>query len=84
METKLTREDCLELIRKKYNETGKIPEKSDFSDYQVMMIKSHLGPWPRAMESAGVKSPRNDDKLQKRKEKRLRAKQRKAEFKKNG
>ena len=83
METKLTREDCIELIRGKYNETGKIPEKSDFSDYQVMMIKSHLGPWPRAMETAGVKSPRSDEKLEKKREKRLRAKQRKAEFKKN-
>ncbi|MGN1125813.1 MAG: homing endonuclease associated repeat-containing protein [Ruminococcus sp.] len=83
METKLTREDCLELIRKKYDEKGRIPEKSDFSDFQVMMIKSHLGPWPRAMESAGVKPPRSDDKLQKRREKRLRAKQRKAEFKNN-
>lgn len=84
METKLTKEDCLELIKGKYNETGKIPEKSDFSDYQVMMIKSHLGPWPRAMETAGVKAPRSDEKLHKKREKRLRAKQRKAEFKKNG
>ena len=84
MEMKLSREDCLELIRDKYKETGKIPEKSDFSDCQVMMIKSHLGPWPRAMETAGVKSPRSDEKLEKKREKRLRAKQRKAEFRKNG
>lgn len=48
-----------------------------------MMIKSHLGPWPRALEKAGVKPPRDDKKLLVKQEKRKRAKERKAQYKKN-
>ena len=54
MEEKLTKEDCIILIKNKFNENNELPKKSDFTDWQVMMIKSHLGPWPRALEKAGV------------------------------
>ena len=46
-----------------------------------MMIKSFFGPWPRALEVAGVKPPRNDDILEKRHLKRIITKIRKREFK---
>ena len=79
-ERKLTREDCLALLREKYsllNEQGenRYPKRSDFSEAQVVAIKAFLGPWPRALEAAGVKPPRQDDRQQKNKEKRIRAKQ---------
>lgn len=45
MEEKLTKEDCIILIKNKFNENNELPKKSDFTDWQVMMIKSHLGPW---------------------------------------
>ena len=83
MEEKLTTEDCIVLIKNKFNENNELPKKSDFTDWQVMMIKSHLGPWPRALEKAGVKPPRDDKKLLEKQEKRKRAKERKAQYKKN-
>lgn len=80
---KVTKEDCIILIKNKFNENNELPKKSDFTDWQVMMIKSHLGPWPRALEKAGVKPPRDDKKLLEKQEKRKRAKERKAQYKKN-
>ena len=76
---KLTRNDCLFLLvekQKELNDLGvmRFPQRSDFSDYEVMSIKAFLGPWPRALEAAGLKEPRSDDRLQKNREKRARAK----------
>ncbi len=84
---KLTREDCLFLLIKKQKELKdqgltRFPQRSDFTDYEVMSIKAFLGPWPRALEAAGVKEPRSDDRLQKNREKRARAKKRLREAKK--
>ena len=83
---KLTREDCLSLLTAKQqelNDSGhpRFPQRSDFTDYEVMSIKAFLGPWPRALEAAGVKEPRGDDRLQKNREKRARAKKRLREAK---
>ena len=39
-----------------------------------MAIKAFLGPWPRALEAAGIKPPRDDDRIEKNREKRIRAK----------
>ncbi|MBQ4354784.1 MAG: hypothetical protein IJC71_07800, partial [Clostridia bacterium] len=84
---KLTREDCLFLLIKKQKELQvqgltRFPQRSDFTDYEVMSIKAFYGPWPRALEAAGVKEPRGDDRLQKNREKRARAKKRLREAKK--
>ena len=78
---KLTRDDCLLLLINKQKELQvqgltRFPQRSDFTDYEVMSIKAFYGPWPRALEAAGVKEPRGDDRLQKNREKRIRAKQR--------
>ena len=78
---KLTRDDCLLLLINKQKELQdqgltRFPQRSDFTDYEVMSIKAFYGPWPRALEVAGVKEPRGDDRLQKNREKRIRAKQR--------
>lgn len=81
LEQNLTREQCIALLTNKFDTLGRLPKKSDFSDYEVMMIKSHLGPWPRALEAAGIKPPRDDSYLKKKIEKRERAKQRKSQYK---
>ena len=78
---KLTREDCLFLLINKQKELQdqgltRFPQRSDFSDYEVMSIKAFLGPWPRALEAAGLKEPRGDNRLEKNREKRARAKKR--------
>ena len=84
---KLTREGCLSLLKdkqKELNDSGvtRFPKRSDFTDYEVMFIKAFYGPWPRALEAAGIKEVRGDDRLQKNREKRARAKRRLREDKK--
>lgn len=84
---KYTREICISLLQAKQTELRnagleRFPQRSDFTDYEVMSIKAFLGPWPRALETAGLKEPRGDDRLQKNREKRARAKKRLREAKK--
>ena len=59
---KFSRDDCLAWLRDQYSlllsqgET-RYPTRSDFSPEQVVAIKAFLGPWPRALEKAGLKEP---------------------------
>ena len=57
-----------ELLRQKSKELGRLPKKEDFDEVTRSRIKAFLGPWPRALESAGLKEPReNPPKSSKRK-----------------
>ena len=47
-----------DLLRKRYAELGRLPTKKDFDDVACSQIKAYLGPWPRALESAGLKPPK--------------------------
>ena len=76
---KYKKEDCILLLKNKYKELqakglSRYPQRSDFEDREVVAIKAFLGPWPRALEAAGVKPPREVDRKQLNKEKRIRAK----------
>jgi len=76
---KYKKEDCIILLNDKYKELQKqgltrFPQRSDFEEREVVAIKAFFGPWPRALEAAGIKPPRDDDRAQKNKEKRIRAK----------
>ena len=76
---KYKKEDCILLLQNKYSELqeqglSRYPQRSDFEDREVVAIKAFLGPWPRALEAAGIKPPRDDDRPQRNKEKRARAK----------
>lgn len=78
-EKKLNREDCLDLLKTQYGRLQAVgedryPRRSDFSEHEVIAIKAFLGPWPRALEAAGIKPPRDDDRIRKNREKRIRAK----------
>ncbi|MGM9663459.1 MAG: hypothetical protein ACI3XF_01340 [Eubacteriales bacterium] len=78
-EKKLTKNDSILLLQEKYGlllsqGLDRYPQRSDFTDREVVAIKAFLGPWPRALEAAGIKPPRNDDRKQRNKEKRARAK----------
>lgn len=44
-----------ELLRQKAAELGRLPKKDDFDELTRSRIKAFLGPWPRALESAGLK-----------------------------
>ena len=47
-----------ELLRQKHKELGRLPRKDDFDEATRSRIKAFLGPWPRALEAAGLKEPR--------------------------
>ena len=49
------KESAITLLIRKSEELGRLPKKSDFADAQVCLIKQKLGPWPRALEAAGLK-----------------------------
>ena len=52
------REWAIAQLRQKSVELGKIPRKADFVDVDCIRIKAALGPWPRALEAAGLKKPK--------------------------
>lgn len=85
MDWKYTKEDCAALLVQKHAELGgeRLPQRSDFGEREVVAIKAHLGPWPRALEAAGLKAARSDDRAEKNKEKRIRAKRRRNEARKD-
>ena len=49
-----------DLLRQKYAELGRMPTKKDFDNATCARIKAYLGPWPRALESAGLKEPKDN------------------------
>lgn len=55
------------LLRDKAEEIGRIPKKDDFDDVTVSRIKAFLGPWPRALEYAGLKEAKKIQRKKKRK-----------------
>ena len=76
---KYKKEDCILLLKNKYKELqakglSRYPQRSDFEEREVVAIKAFLGPWPRALETVGIKPPRDEDRPQRNKEKRIRAK----------
>ncbi len=68
----------LQEVQKKLQAAGeqRYPKRSDFSSEQVNAIKAQLGPWGRALEAAGLKLHRDAAVLERRAEKRIRAKRR--------
>ena len=61
---KYSKEDCLVLLNDKYKELraqglSRYPRRSDFEVREVVAIKAFLGPWPRALEVANIKPPRD-------------------------
>ncbi|MBR2461130.1 MAG: hypothetical protein IKB34_07880 [Clostridia bacterium] len=82
-----TAEHCAELLRAKYRELTeqgerRFPKRSDFTEREVIAIKARLGPWPRALELAGIKEGDGGQRESQRMEKRKRAKRRRTEEKK--
>ena len=55
MITDKKKEWAIETLRKKSEEIGRLPKKTDFDVATMSRIKAFLGPWPRALETAGLK-----------------------------
>lgn len=49
------RETAISILQVKQTEIGRRPKKGDFKPNEIGFIKSTLGPWPRALEAAGLK-----------------------------
>ena len=83
MPEKLTKQDCIELLVCKHTALGgaRYPKRDDFSEREVVAIKAHLGPWPRALEAAGIKPVRDDGRAEKNKQKHIRSKRLRTEAK---
>lgn len=65
---------AVKLLCDKQQEIGRTPKKSDFDSDTVCFIKQKLGPFPRALEVAGLKEVTKLTGAQKSKIKRERAK----------
>jgi len=50
-----------DLLRQRFAELGRLPTKKDFDSATCSQIKAYLGPWPRALESAGLKPPKENN-----------------------
>ena len=49
------KEWAINTLRQKSEEIGRLPKKTDFDVVTMSRIKAFLGPWPRALEAAGLK-----------------------------
>ena len=49
------REWAVKMLQQKAGELERLPKKADFEVVEFQRIKAVLGPWPRALESAGLK-----------------------------
>ena len=58
-----------ELLRQKADELGRLPKKGDFDEPTRSRIKAFLGPWPRALEAAGLKEAKEPPKKSKKRRK---------------
>lgn len=62
MSEKTTAEEYLDMLRAVLAEKGRLPKKSDFSPSDVNRIKGFFGPWPWALEAAGLKESSREKK----------------------
>lgn len=54
---------AVELLRQKSKELGRLPKKDDFAEPDRSRIKAFLGPWPRALEAAGLKAVKQKSRI---------------------
>ena len=57
------------LLQQKSEEVNRLPKKDDFDEVTRSKIKAYLGPWPRALEAAGLKEPKAPSKRPKKRRK---------------
>lgn len=52
------RQWAIRRLQDRAAQLGRPPKKDDFDEPTRARIKAFLGPWPRALEAAGLKAPR--------------------------
>jgi hypothetical protein len=48
-------QSAVKILAAKAEELGRMPKKSDLSERELCFVKGVLGPFPRALEKAGLK-----------------------------
>lgn len=76
-----TREYYINLLQKVAENEKRLPKKSDFAEADVNRIKGLFGPWPWALEAAGLKVSKQEARKEKNREKHLRSRERRRQFK---
>lgn len=74
---------AIRLLTEAFAALGRMPKRSDFDSETACFIKQKLGPWPRALETAGLKEPPAVSAKEKTVLKRERARARRKEAKRN-
>lgn len=76
MEEDVKRQQAVELLLSKSRELQgeRLPKRTDFSNEEMCFIKQKLGPWPRALEAAGLKEKTKMDSKERSRLKRERIK----------
>jgi pyruvate carboxylase len=75
---------AINLLKSKAEELGRTPKKEDFDSDTVCFIKQKLGPFPRALEKAGLKNSPDISAKEKSKIKRTRIEKNKKKMGKRG
>ena len=60
---------AVEQLQEKSKELGRLPKKDDYDVVTLSRIKAYLGPWPRALEAAGLKEAKPMPEKKKKKKK---------------
>lgn len=69
------RELAIKMLVEKSEELGnRLPKRSDFTSEEACFIKQKLGPWPRALEEAGLKERKGTTSAEKNRARRARVK----------
>lgn len=77
------KEYYIALLKDVFQRESRLPKKSDFSQEDVNRIKGYFGPWPWALEAAGLKESCYEERRAKNIEKRQRARQKRKEIKRS-
>lgn len=75
------KEYYIELLKATAEQTGRLPRKADFSEDDVNRIKGFFGPWPWALEAAGLKESKQEARIAKNRARRQRSRERRKQLK---
>lgn len=75
-----TKEFYIMFLQQVAEKEGRLPRKSDFTNDDVNRIKGFFGPWPWALEAAGLKESKRAERVAENREKRHRSRERRKEF----
>lgn len=65
---------AIRMLKEKRELLARLPQRADFEPEELSFIKAKLGPWPRALEAAGLKEQTGKSAAEKSREKRARTK----------